>query len=118
MSQQSSLSGIVIILAAIVVMATLTQFGIFDIAQGQTNITSSLTPEQKAAICNPSDKTINSTESRICGVPVTVKPHVSSSNTTSALPTRRPTTSATRAAANTTTSENNTSPSIIPSIIP
>jgi hypothetical protein len=51
------------------------------IAHGQVNSTS-LTPQQKAAICNPSDKSINTTESKICGVPVTVKPHLNSSNMT------------------------------------
>jgi hypothetical protein len=51
------------------------------IAHGQVNSTS-LIPQQKAAICNPSDKSINTTESKICGVPVTVKPHLNSSNMT------------------------------------
>ena len=51
------------------------------IAHGQVNSTS-LIPQQKAAICNPSDKSINATESKICGVPVTVKPHLTSSNMT------------------------------------
>ena len=30
--------------------------------QGQANITSSLTPQQKAAMCNPNDTHINTTE--------------------------------------------------------
>jgi hypothetical protein len=42
----------------------------------------SLTPEQKDAICNPNNPAsklnpVNTTESRICGIPVTVKPHPS-----------------------------------------
>ncbi|HJT49858.1 MAG TPA: hypothetical protein VJ729_16885 [Nitrososphaeraceae archaeon] len=56
----------------------------FGIAHGQVNVTS-LTPEQKAAICNPSNpklKVVNSTESKICGLPVTVEPHLKSSNMT------------------------------------
>ena len=53
----------------------------FGIAHGQVNVTS-LTPEQKAAICNPNDKSINTTESKICGLPVTVEPHLKSSNMT------------------------------------
>ena len=70
---------------------TFTDFGKFGVAQGQSNTTSSssisLTPEQKAAICDPNNPSsrlnpVNTTESRICGIPLTVKPHPS--NTTSA----------------------------------
>ena len=45
-----------IILAAVMV-STLTDFAKFGIAQGQSNSTSSLslTPEQKAAICDPNN---------------------------------------------------------------
>src|ERR687887_365779 len=69
----------VIILAAAIV--TLTEFGSIGIAQGQANDTS-LTPEQKDAICNPNNpssnlKPVNTTESKICGIPKTVKPHLS-----------------------------------------
>ena len=71
----SSTSIIVIstILAATIV--TLTGFANFGNAQGQVNSTSELTPEQKAAICdpnNPSSKLdhVNTTESKICGLPV------------------------------------------------
>jgi len=82
---------IVIILAAAIV--TLTEFGNFRIAQGQGNLTQgnvtvgnvTLTPQQKDAICNPNNplsklNPVNTTESHICGLPVTVKP----SNTTTA----------------------------------
>jgi hypothetical protein len=63
---------------------TLTKIGDFGIAQGQVNnITSSLTPEQKAAICDPSDKYVNTTESRICGIPKTINTNVTSNATTS-----------------------------------
>jgi hypothetical protein len=68
----------------------LTGFGNFGIAQGQANDTSELTPEQKDAICNPNNPAsklnpVNTTESRICGIPKTVKLHLSnmtSANTT------------------------------------
>jgi FlaG/FlaF family flagellin (archaellin) len=76
---------------------------VLSTAQGQANVTSSLTPQQKAAICNPNDVHINTTESKICGKPVTIKPHTS--NTTSTANT-------------TTTSENTTSPSILPLLVP
>jgi hypothetical protein len=59
-----------IILAATIVI--LTELGNFGIAQGQGN----LTIEQKAAICNPNNpklKFVNTTESRICGIPKTIK---------------------------------------------
>ena len=44
---------------AVSVVETLTQFGIFGIAQGQVNITS-LTPEQKDAICNTTESNATS----------------------------------------------------------
>ncbi|MFL6369430.1 MAG: hypothetical protein ACJ72F_01190 [Nitrososphaeraceae archaeon] len=70
----SLIATIVIILAASIVIA-LTGSGNFGTAQGQVNSTSELTPEQKAAICdpnNPSSKLdhVNTTESKICGLPV------------------------------------------------
>src|SRR5919197_5723422 len=79
----SILTIVTIIASAIVI---LTEFGSMISAQGQGNATSSLTPTQKDAICNPNNpasklKPVNTTESRICGIPVTVKPHLS--NTTS-----------------------------------
>ncbi|HYY49496.1 MAG TPA: hypothetical protein VE643_01395 [Nitrososphaeraceae archaeon] len=68
------------ILASVIVI--LTEFGSMMIsARAQVNA-SSLTPEQKDAICNPNNPAsklnpVNTTESRICGIPVTVKPHTS-----------------------------------------
>ena len=61
---------IIIILSATVVV-TLTQFGNFGTAQGQVNSTSSLTPQQKSAICASVGSHVNTTESRICGIPKT-----------------------------------------------
>jgi hypothetical protein len=70
---------IIVLAASVAIASTFTEFGSFGIAQAQgNNITSSLTPEQKAAICDPSDVHVNSTESRICRIPKTP-----SSNTTS-----------------------------------
>ncbi|MFL6324368.1 MAG: hypothetical protein ACJ72U_05255 [Nitrososphaeraceae archaeon] len=63
-----------IIAVSIVSIVSITEFGNFGIAQGQVNITSSLTPQQKAAICDPSNPKlnfVNSTESEICGIPPT-----------------------------------------------
>jgi hypothetical protein len=68
-------------------MVALTGFGSVDIAQGQVNnSTSSLTPEQKAAICDPNNplsnlNPVNTTESKICGIPVTVRPPISNMTT-------------------------------------
>jgi hypothetical protein len=64
---------ITIILAASMVLVTLPEFGNSAIAQGQgSNMTSpSLTPEQKAAMCDPNDKFVNDTESSVCGIPPT-----------------------------------------------
>jgi hypothetical protein len=66
-----SLIATIVILAVSIVVA-LTDFGIFGIAQGQGNLT--LTPEQKAAICDPNNPLsnldhVNTTESKICGIP-------------------------------------------------
>jgi hypothetical protein len=81
----------IIIDASIVVVISITEFGSFGIAQGQgsTKSTSSsslsLTPQQKAAICDPNNpklKVVNTTESKICGIPITVEPHLTSSNMT------------------------------------
>ena len=71
---------IMIILAASIV--TLTQFGNFGIAQGQGNLTKgnvtignvTLTPQQVAAICDPNNPKlnfVNTTESKLCGIPKT-----------------------------------------------
>ena len=64
-----------ILAASILSVIALTEFGNFRIAQGQgNNITSSLTPQQKTAICDPSNPKlnfVNSTESRIRGIPPT-----------------------------------------------
>jgi hypothetical protein len=58
-----------------IILVSNTEFGNSGIARGQgTNVTSSLTPEQKAAMCdhsNPKLKFVNSTESKICGIPPT-----------------------------------------------
>ena len=83
----SAISVAIILVAAIVIP---TGFGSVGIAQGQGNMTEgnvTLTPEQKDAICNPDNpdsklNPVNTTESKICGIPKTVKPHMS--NTVSA----------------------------------
>jgi len=85
--QQRSLLSIIIILTFVAsAVITLTEFGSMMIsAQAQVNA-STLTPAQKDAICNPNNPAsrlnpVNTTESRICGIPVTVKP--SNATTTS-----------------------------------
>ena len=50
---------------------------------------SSLTPEQKTAICDPNSPTaklnpVNTTESKICGIPKTVRPSISNGTDTGA----------------------------------
>jgi hypothetical protein len=116
---------IVIILAAAIV--TLTEFGNFRIAQGQGNLTQgnvtvgnvTLTPQQKDAICNPNNplsklNPVNTTESHICGLPVTVKP----SNTTTANTTTANTTTANTTTANTTTGAEAPPTNLAPSAAP
>ena len=76
----------VTLLASVIVV--LTEFGSIMVStQAQVNA-SSLTPEQKDAICNPNNPAsklnpVNTTESRICGIPVTVKPHPSNATAAS-----------------------------------
>ncbi len=101
-----------IILAFIMVTSiTSTGFGSIGIAHGQTSPTA-ITPEEKAVMCNPSNpklKVINMTESKICGIPVTIKASPGSSANSAT----------TSKIATTTPSEiNNTSQSIISTFIP
>ena len=88
-----------IILAANMILAIFTVVGNVGIAQGQGNNTTSpsLTPQQKAAICNPSDTFVNDTESKICGIPPT------------------PTNATTSSVANTTTGAETPSSALAPS---
>ena len=73
------MSATIIIAASIVLVISITEFGNVSVAYDQgSNSTSSslppLTPQQKAAMCNPNNpklKFVNSTESKICGIPPT-----------------------------------------------
>ena len=64
-----------IIAASIILVILITEFENFGIVQSQlSNTTSSLTPPQKAAMCNPNNpklKFVNSTGSKICRIPRT-----------------------------------------------
>jgi hypothetical protein len=83
----SAISVAIILFAAIVIS---TRFGSVGIAQGQGNMTEgnvTLTPEQKDAICNPNNplsrlNPVNTTESKICGIPKTLNATSTTSNTT------------------------------------
>jgi hypothetical protein len=96
-SQQRKHISITIVLTIFVsitaIAVTLTEFVHFGAAQGQedgtTSPSSSLTPEQKTAICDPNSPTsklnpVNTTESRICGIPKTVKPSIPNGTDTGA----------------------------------
>jgi hypothetical protein len=81
-------TAVLVVFTAIVIVLA---FGTLNVAQGQAggggggNIT--LTPAQKAAMCdpnNPSLKFVNTTESHICGIPKSPSPN---STATSQLPT-------------------------------
>ena len=75
--EKASLSVTCMSMILAVTLAPLTGFANFGmgIAQGQVNSTSSsLTAQQKAAMCNPNNPKlnfVNSTESEICGIPPT-----------------------------------------------
>src|ERR687885_361276 len=89
----SSLTVITILASAVIILA---EFGTFGNAQGQGNQTQgnmtvgnvTLTPQQKDAICDPNNplsklNPVNTTESKICGIPVTIKPRTSNATTSS-----------------------------------
>ena len=72
------MSTTIIIAASIVLVTSITEFGNVSVAFGQgSNSTSSLpslTPQQKAAMCNPNNPKLNfvdSTESKVYGIPPT-----------------------------------------------
>jgi hypothetical protein len=131
----SAISIAIILVAAIVIP---TGFGSVGIAQGQGNLTQgnetignmTLTPEQKDAICNPNNplsklNPVNTTESRICGIPKTLHTNATSANTTTgeeAPPTGEeapPTSSSIAPSANTTTGEEAAPPTnLAPSAAP
>ena len=84
---------ITILASAVIILAEL---GTFSNAQGQGNQTQgnttggnvTLTPQQKDAICDPNNpesklNPVNTTESKICGIPVTIKPSTSNATTPS-----------------------------------
>jgi hypothetical protein len=133
--EEACLSIVIIISTTVfasTIVVTLTGFGSVDIAQGQvddnTTSSSSLTPEQKDAICNPNNplsnlNPVNTTESKICGIPVTVRAPISNMTTGAEAPTTGeetpPSASSIVPSANTTTGEE-TPPStdLAPSAVP
>src|SRR5919197_3110313 len=87
--KEPSLSVLTMVIILTATIVTLTGFGIFGNAQGQGNLTKgnvtignvTLTPQQVAAICDPNNPKlnfVNTTESKLCGIPKTI------TNTTSA----------------------------------
>src|SRR5919205_1198407 len=90
MARKAYLSATSVSVILVVAIVISTGFGSVGIAQGQGNMTGgnvTLTPEQKDAICNPNNPAsklnpVNTTESRICGIPKTVHTNSTSSNMT------------------------------------
>src|ERR687885_382417 len=88
MARKAYLSTIFVAIILVAAIVISTGFGSIGIAHGQGNETAgneTLTPEQKDAICNPNNPAshlnpVNTTESRICGIPKTLN---STSSTTS-----------------------------------
>jgi hypothetical protein len=79
----------------------LTEFDSFGIVKGQ------VTAQQNSGMCDPNDKSINGTESRICGVPKTTGSS-SAANTTSAV----------TGTTTTSPSDNTTTQGAVPGVIP
>jgi hypothetical protein len=65
----------------VVSIVELAEFNSFGAVKGQAN---------QNAMCDPNDKSINSTESRICGVPKTTAPSSAENNTASITGTTTP----------------------------
>jgi hypothetical protein len=90
MARKAYLSAISVAIILVAAIVTATGFGSVGIVQGQGNETAgnvTLTPEQKDAICNPNNPAshlnpVNTTESRICGIPKTIHTNSTSSNMT------------------------------------
>jgi hypothetical protein len=80
-----------------VFVISIIEFGNVSVAYGQgsnstsSSLPSSLTPQQKAAMCNPNNPKlnfVNSTESKICGIPLTsTKTTTPTANNNTTLPT-------------------------------
>jgi hypothetical protein len=93
------LSAISISIVFAATIVTITGFWSFRVAHGQgvnsmSSSMSSLTPQQKAAICSPNNPKlnfVNTTESRVCGIPKTVQSNMSNATTSPAAPSVVPT---------------------------
>jgi hypothetical protein len=93
------LSAISISIVFAATIVTITGFWSFRVAYGQqsnntSSSVSSLTPQQKAAICSPNNPKlnfVNTTESRLCGIPKTVQSDMSNATTSPAAPSVVPT---------------------------
>ncbi len=86
----------------VVSIVEVAEFGIFGAAKGQAN--------QNAAMCDPNDKSINATESRICGVPKTTGSSSSAAENSTAAITGTTTPSS--------PSDNTTTQGAVPGVIP
>jgi hypothetical protein len=93
--------GAFIFTVLIVSIVELAEFGSVGSAKGQAN--------QNAAMCDPNDKSINATESRICGVPKTTGSSSAAENSTATI---TGTTTPPSPSDNTTTQE------VVPGVIP
>jgi hypothetical protein len=133
MARKAYLSAISVAIILVAAIVTATGFGSVGIVQGQGNETAgnmTLTPEQKDAICNPNNplsrlNPVNTTESKICGIPKTLNATSTTSNTTTgeeAPPTGEeaspPTASSIAPSANTTTGEEAPPTNLAPSAAP
>ena len=72
-----------VMIAALVTTIIITGIETFNVTHAQL-----LTPKQKAAFCNPNNpklKFVNSTESKICGIPATPKNGPNATTTSSSI---------------------------------
>jgi hypothetical protein len=87
--REASLSVLTVAIVFAATAVTLSKFQNSAIAQGQGNLAignQTITPQQRAATCNPNNPKlnfVNTTESKICGIPKTIT-NTTSANTTAA----------------------------------
>jgi hypothetical protein len=88
--KKASLSVLTMTIILATTALTLSKLGNSTIAQGQGNLNignQTITPQQRGAICNPTNPKlnfVNTTESRICGIPKTITNTTTANMTTGA----------------------------------
>ena len=81
--QQLMLTAVVLLL--IMTAVVIIGFRLSNVAHGQVT-PETITPQQKAIMCDPNDRFVNSTESAVCGLPQSIKTNETTNATTPVTP--------------------------------